>query len=251
MLAPIAKSGRKAKDVLVRILRITAWVVALTTCAIFAGLVLGLGPDLTDDERWAYPFAFVALAPAIVGLLIAIRQPRNVIAWILLVGSVSSAPWYIFIPDEGWSLQFSRAMWPLLYAWPIAVTYVFPNGRLLTRRWRWVAGGAIFSFVAFMTVAMFDTDPFDPPRSAVHNPMAGVHHPALARLDLGAVLDRHAGQPLRRGGRDPPAAAPLVGCRAAADALDRLGGHPDSPRPADLLRRLGHRHSLRRRRARS
>ena len=94
--------------------------------------MLGLGPELTDDERWAYPFAFVALAPAIVGLLIAIRQPRNVIAWILLVGSVSSAPFYLFIPDEGWSLQFSRAMWPLLYAWPIAVAYVFPNGRLLT-----------------------------------------------------------------------------------------------------------------------
>ena len=161
----------------VRSLRITAWAVALTTCAIFAGLVLGLGPDLTDDERWAYPFALVALAPAIVGLLIAIRQPRNVIAWILLVGSVSSAPFYLFIPDKGWSLQFSRAVWPLLYAWPIAVAYVFPNGRLLSRRWRWVAGGAVFSFVAFLIVAMLDNDPFDPPRAAVQNPMAGVDHP--------------------------------------------------------------------------
>ena len=33
----------------------------------------------------------------------------------------------------------SRALWPLLYAWPIALAFVFPNGRLLTRRWRWVA----------------------------------------------------------------------------------------------------------------
>ena len=33
------------------------------------------------------PFMAVAtLTPAIVGLLIAIRQPRNVIAWIMLVG---------------------------------------------------------------------------------------------------------------------------------------------------------------------
>jgi len=203
VLAPIAKCRQKAKDVPVRMLRITAWAVALTTCAIFAGLVLGWGPELTDDERWAYPLAFVALAPAIVGLLIAIRQPRNVIAWILLVGSVSSSPFYLYIPDEGWSLQFSRAMWPLLYAWPIAVTYVFPNGRLLTRRWRWVAAGAIFSFVAFLTVAMFDNDPFDPPRSAVHNPMAGVHHPGwldwiwvpfwigtLASLFAGAIAIR-------------------------------------------------------------
>src|SRR4029079_3600826 len=88
VLAPIAKCRQKAKEVPVRMLRITAWAVALTTCAIFAGLVLGWGPELTDDAHCADPHAYAALAPAIVGLLIAIRQPRNVIAWILLVGSV-------------------------------------------------------------------------------------------------------------------------------------------------------------------
>ncbi|MDP9259453.1 MAG: histidine kinase [Actinomycetota bacterium] len=160
-----------------RSLRITAWVVALTTFAIFAGLVLGLAPDLTGDQRFAYALAFVALAPASVGLLIAIRQPRNVIAWILLVGALSAAPWYVFIPDRGWSLQFARAVWPLLYAWAIAVAFVFPNGRLLTRRWRWVAGAAVCSFVAFLSIAMLDNEPFDPPDAAVRSPMAGVHHP--------------------------------------------------------------------------
>ena len=33
---------------------------------------------------------------------------------------------------EGWALQISRATWPLLFAWPIAVAFVFPNGRLLS-----------------------------------------------------------------------------------------------------------------------
>ena len=55
----------------------------------------------------------------------------------------------------------------------------------------------------FLTVAMFDTDPYDPPRAAVHNPMAGVHHPGwldwiwvpfwigtLASLFAGAVAIR-------------------------------------------------------------
>ena len=54
-----------------------------------------------------------------------------------------------------------------------------------------------------MTVAMFDTDPYDPPRAAVQNPMAGVHHPGwldwiwvpfwigiLASLFAGAVAIR-------------------------------------------------------------
>ena len=37
-----------------------------------------------------------------------------------------------FSLDEGWALQIDRALWPLLYAWPIAVAFVFPNGRLLS-----------------------------------------------------------------------------------------------------------------------
>jgi signal transduction histidine kinase len=177
VLAPIAKSLRKAKDVPMPILRITAWAVALATCAIFLGLVLGLSPHQSEDLQWAYAMASVALAPAIVGLLIAIRQPRNVIAWILLVGALSSAPFYVFIPDKGWAMQFARAGWPLLYAWPIAVAFVFPNGRLLTRRWRRVAIAGVVSFVGFLCVAMLDPEPFDPPDAATPSPMAGIHIP--------------------------------------------------------------------------
>ena len=177
VLAPIAKRQRKAKDVAMRCLRITAWAVALTTCAIFLGVVLGLAPHRSDDMKWAILSGGVALAPAIVGLLIALRQPRNVIAWILLVGALSAAPWYAFIPDHGWSLQFGRSLWPLLYGWPIAIAFVFPNGRLLTRRWRWVATAGAFCFVAFMTIASLDPEPFDPPHRAVPSPLAGIHIP--------------------------------------------------------------------------
>ena len=52
MLAPIAKRRRKANDPPMRILRITAWVVALATYAIFAGVMLGI-PDLPSDAVWA------------------------------------------------------------------------------------------------------------------------------------------------------------------------------------------------------
>jgi signal transduction histidine kinase len=161
-----------------RSLRITAWAVALTTCAIFAGVVLGLAPSMSDSTKWAYPSGFVSLAPAIVGLLIALRQPRNAIAWIMLVGALSAAPFYVFIPDKGWALQFSRAVWPLLYAWPVAVAFVFPGGRLLSRRWRRVAYAGSFCFVGFLIVAMLDNGPFDKPDAAVPNPMAGVGHPS-------------------------------------------------------------------------
>jgi signal transduction histidine kinase len=160
-----------------RMLRIAACGVALATWAIFFGLALGLAPNQSDDTHWAILLASTALVPATVGLLIAIRQPRNVIAWILLVGALSSAPFYVYIPDEGWALQFGRAVWPLLYAWPIATAFVFPNGRLLSRRWRWVAIAGAFCFVAFMAIALLDPEPFEPPDAAVPSPMAGVDIP--------------------------------------------------------------------------
>jgi signal transduction histidine kinase len=107
--------------------------------------------------------------------MIATRKPRNPIAWILLVGALSIILPFSFelVLSDGWALQISRATWPLLYAWPIAVAYVFPDGRLLSRRWRWVAGAAIGCFLAFMGVALLDPAPFEEPDQAVPNPLAG------------------------------------------------------------------------------
>ena len=73
---------------------------------------------------------------------------------------------------EGWALQLDRALWPILYAWPIAVAFVFPNGRLLSPRWRWVALGAAVSFAGFITVAILDPEPFYGDDARVPNPMA-------------------------------------------------------------------------------
>ena len=106
--------------------------------------------------------------------LIAIRQPRNRIAWILLFGALAltvQLPLALVL-SEGWSLQMDRALWPLLYAWPIAVTYVFPDGHLLSRRWRWVAGAGAFSFVGFMALALLDPEPFYGDDASVPNPLA-------------------------------------------------------------------------------
>src|SRR5262249_48125161 len=125
---------------------------------------------------WIVPFIIAALlVPTAVGLAIALRQPRNVIAWILLVGAFAivalTGPDIIF--SDGWALQVGRATWPLLYAWPIAVTFVFPDGRFLSRRWRYVAVAGAVSFVGFMAMAMLDPTPFYGNDASVPNPMAG------------------------------------------------------------------------------
>jgi signal transduction histidine kinase len=124
------------------------------------------------------PFLGIALlAPSIVGAAIAYRQPRNAVAWLMLVGALSTAPLDGVVPSHAWALQWDRASWPLLYAWPIAVAYVFPDGRLLSRRWRPIAAAAAFCFVGFTAIAMLDSSHFDPPDEATASPLAGVHVP--------------------------------------------------------------------------
>ena len=160
-----------------RALRLAAPVVALAT-AVFVVIgalgTLGVLPKPADaNPIWITPLvALAVLAPATVGLLIAIRQPRNPIAWILLLGAltVASSPTDVVL-GTGWSLQIGRATWPALYAWPIAVAYVFPNGRLPSRGWRWLAGAAVVSFVGFMTLAILDPSPFED-HPSVPNPLA-------------------------------------------------------------------------------
>ena len=156
-------------------LRIAACGVAVATFA-FMGLgALRVGGVMDWIPLWFTPFVALAfLAPSTVGLLIALRKPRNTIAWILLLGAFAltlQLPLALVL-SEGWSLQMDRALWPLLYAWPIAVAYVFPDGRLLSRRWRWVVLGAVTCWVGFIAIALLDPEPFYGEDASVPNPLA-------------------------------------------------------------------------------
>ncbi len=182
MPAPIATPASGADNDRMPGLRAAAWAFALTTASLTAvtltGLLGGWFGSSEDVPRWMLPFVAVAvLVPMAVGLLIATRQPRNAVAWALLLGVlvlvVLFSPLLERLAGRGWALQVGRATWPFLYAWPIAVAFLFPDGRLLSRRWHWVAGASVTSFVGFMSVAMLDTSPYDPPDAAVPNPLAG------------------------------------------------------------------------------
>jgi hypothetical protein len=160
-------------------LRIAAWGVALATLVVELATLFRLAPQPPNDvDWWVTPFiALAGLAPAAIGLLIASRQPRNVIAWILLIGALSASRFTSLVPDHGWALQLEQAFWPLLYAWPLAVAFVFPNGHLLSRRWRYAAATSVLSFVGFMTVALLSNGRFDPPNEDVRNPMSSFPNP--------------------------------------------------------------------------
>jgi hypothetical protein len=162
-------------------LRILACGVVLAMAAsLTVGLLHVLEVIPSRQENWIplaiYPFlALALLAPAVVGLLIALQQPRNLIAWILLLGTF--LPSFQLSAEQlvgaAWSMQSERATLPLLFAWPVAIAFVFPNGRLLSRRWRWVAGAAVASFGLAISMQMFDPTPYDAPNEDIRNPVLG------------------------------------------------------------------------------
>jgi signal transduction histidine kinase len=155
-------------------LRIAAWAVATATFVFMGLAIAGVHNAASYLPPALKPFVVVSfLAPAVVGLLIANRQPRNRIAWILLLGTLALTIQFPIgvLEGAGWRLQMDRALWPLLYAWPIAVTFVFPNGRFLTPRWRWVGLFGVFSFAVFMSQALLDPTPFEGEDASVANPI--------------------------------------------------------------------------------
>jgi signal transduction histidine kinase len=157
-------------------LRIAAWAVATATFVFTCLGLANVAGVMTWVPLWLGVFVAVAfVAPAAVGLLIANRLPRNRIAWVLLLGAfvlTLQLPLGVVL-GKAWMLQMDRALWPLLYAWPIAVTYVFPEGRFLTPRWRWVGVFGVVCFAGFIAQALLDPMPFEGEDASVPNPLAG------------------------------------------------------------------------------
>ena len=74
--------------------------------------------------------------PFTVGLVLLLRGVGTRVAWILLAGALSivvvfgahviGTPWALVVGSE----------WTVLFLWPLALAYVYPDGRLPSRRWR-------------------------------------------------------------------------------------------------------------------
>ena len=153
-----------------------------------------------DDAPGAYPpalplFLLVAvMAPASVGLFVALRRPGNRVAWILLLGPLSVAIvmagdglgryWLGQDPDStagAWAALVAY-LWPVLFAWPVALAFRFPDGLLPSPRWRvpwWITVASFSGALLLLTQG----DPIETDHGDVASPL-----PATIDQTVGAIL---------------------------------------------------------------
>ncbi|MGH2952831.1 MAG: histidine kinase [Solirubrobacterales bacterium] len=126
-------------------------------------------------------FGAAMLASAAVGLLLALRRPANPIGWLLLAnafalvlsGFAEVYPGYALhngesLPGTRLAAVWNTWGWPLMFAPLVAIALVFPDGRLLSARWRKVAvGGAIAFALVTVTGMLWEGEPLDGPYEAI------------------------------------------------------------------------------------
>jgi signal transduction histidine kinase len=172
-----------------------SWTLRWTACAMaaatrvtgIAGMVVAVVAAPRDASGDVPPPAFAGflvavLVPAAVGLFVALRRPGNRIAWILLAGPLSvalmmTANAVAALALHGhprstlgaWATVVSSE-WPVLFVWPLALAFVFPDGRLPSARWRPAAAVATVAGAGIVTL-LFLAPKLDGPYGKVASPL--------------------------------------------------------------------------------
>ena len=134
------------------------------------------------------PYFLQASVVGILGVLIAVRRPRNPIGWLLLAIAALDAIYLLadFIVMQGLLDGASPRSWVALPALifsatglcgPILLGFLvlyFPDGHLPGRRWRWVAWYLVFGIVKTVVSALIAVAPIElsPRLPSVSNPLA-------------------------------------------------------------------------------
>jgi hypothetical protein len=180
-----------------------ALTIALVTCVVVFSVFY-------RDNLRGLAFLLAVVSNALVGAVLASHRPRNPVGWFFVFSAASFAvseatfryAVYGLVIDPG-SLPLARAMaWPATWLWVPGVLLVlvflplyFPDGRLLSLRWRpvvWLAifvSGATVVIWAFLPGKVGDVwDITNPIGLAALRPAIGGLEVVMAVLFLGFIL---------------------------------------------------------------
>ena len=169
-------------------------------------------PGPATDALLFVVLAIDALAFATMGALIVVRQPDNRIGWLLSLVGVTIVGAFNGFGVAAWRVaEFGRddllgGMFAMLGLISIivlpaligGVALLFPNGRVLSRRWAYAAA-LPFSGVILAIVSVVVLPEWDPgiPRNpiGIHHPLVDALRPLLAYGTVGSIATLGVGAP--------------------------------------------------------
>jgi hypothetical protein len=152
------------------VMRRAVLAIALGATAVVAG-VIGPALALIVVDQIVVDLLIIALAVlamASVGVILAIRVPANAVGWLLIVAALAFGVEFLAVAYWQLSIKVAGRSWPgtVLAAWlysnlllvPVMVMVftiplIFPDGRLLSPRWRWLVGLLVLSMVQSLAQA--------------------------------------------------------------------------------------------------
>ena len=140
----------------------------------------------------------IAVTSAALGVLVRLRRPDNLVGWLLLANGLSLAslslawPYAYYggvshpgsLPGASWAALWTEIGWPGLYVLLMAIAFVFPDGRLPSRRWRWVAIATVVSYVGLELGFALHPGHFDPPFEHLSKPTPSYPAPSSSSGSL-------------------------------------------------------------------
>jgi two-component system, NarL family, sensor kinase len=166
---------------------IGAWATFALVVAVCAfSAVLALASTSASSGDWGFSLLVIpiAITSAALGVLVRLGRPDNLVGWLLLANGLAlaslSVAWpYAYyggvshpgsLPGASWAALWNEIGWPGIYVFLMAIAFVFPDGRLPSRRWRSVAIATVVSYVGLELGFALHPGHFDPPFQHLSKP---------------------------------------------------------------------------------